>query len=111
MGANELSGISRARESRRWWGTVKGADRDGDTRKDGGVMVGQFPSAGEGKGVSCVVPAGRRDGGREMSWVAGLGRGRGSGGAWSERGELSHSAVATFLAGLVGASRHGGGSR
>lgn len=26
-----------------------------------------------------------------------------------ERGELSHSAVATFFAGLVGASRYGGG--
>lgn len=67
-----------ARESARpaMVGATVGADRGGeewrtrvwDTRKDGGVMVGQFPLAGEGKGVSCVVPAGRRDG---------LGRGAG----------------------------------
>lgn len=105
-----------SRHGRRWWGMV-GADRGGeewrtrvwDARKDGRMMVGQFPLAGEGKGVSCVVPAGRRDGGRFGS------RGRAAG--WSEtgerlkRGELSHSAVATFLAGFIGASRHGGGPR
>lgn len=111
-----------ARESARpaMVGATVGADRGGeewrtrvwDTRKDGGVMVGQFPLAGEGKGVSCVVPAGRRDGTGGTGWVAGQGSGRGTGGErWLERGELSHSAVATFLAGLVGASRHGGGPR
>lgn len=54
---------------------------------------------GEGKGVSCVVPA-RWDG-------SGRGRverdERVARGGCLERGELSHSAVATFLAGLVGA--------
>lgn len=111
-----------ARESARpaMVGATVGADRGGeewrtrvwDTRKDGGVMVGQFPLAGEGKGVSCVVPAGRRDGTGGTGWVAGQGSGRGTGGGGRlERGELSHSAVATFLAGLVGASRHGGGPR
>lgn len=52
-----------------------------DTRKDGGAMVGQFPLAGEGKGVSCVVPAGRRDGGRVGS------RGRVAGRSEEREGE------------------------
>lgn len=71
--------------------------------------MGQFPLAGEGKGVSCVVPAGRRDRrGRGDGWVAeSRAAGRDKGGERLERGELSHSAVATFLPGLVGASRHG----
>lgn len=75
-GGKRVVGIPRARvgTGRRWWDTI-GVEKSGDPslgHEEGwwSVMVGQFPLAGEGKGVSCVVPAGRRVGGD------GLGRGR-----------------------------------
>lgn len=68
------------------------------------ISLGGKPGVGgeEGKGVSCVVPAGLWDGcARDGMAIGASGREE-----RLERRELSHSGVATFLAGLVGTSRH-----